>query len=321
MINRIAIIIGIRIKQGFRMLQDIGWILLILLCPVLFIFGLRMLEYVRDNDEPIVGGFFLFAVLSTHYGRKDIGLLKQIDIDIRQLFAIEYFIGILPLSLLIIAVIGDWKNPLLMQLGAPLIALLPRKIKHGTAQKSAFVFNSLPQAAFEWRIGLGRYLIGLLFLYFGGLVLAQFVIIVPLVVCIFAYLATSFYDYYEGKEIIEEIHFRYKLLPYKLKTQVLIFHGLLLPHYLLFLWYHWSYWYVLPAVMLIAQLLLMLALFYKYANYSPGRIRVDNKIALAIFSICLFNPMMPFLFPGIVVYLIIYWKRARKNIRLYYAEN
>ncbi|MEM1320933.1 MAG: hypothetical protein AAGG75_11795 [Bacteroidota bacterium] len=321
MIHPVRTILSIRLRQLYRIGKDVGWVLLLLLCPVLLIFGLRLLEIVRDSNRPEVGIGFLLLLISIHYTRKDLALLLQIDLDYRRLFAVEYSLGLLPFSLIMLIVVSDWKNPLLLQLGAPLVALLPRRIQQSNRQKSARLLRYLPRAAFEWRIGLGRLWLPLGTVYIAGLLLAHFVATVPLIILIFAYTATTFYEHLENKNLLESIHFRYGLLNYKIRSQLLIFHGLLLPHYLLFLFYHLEYWYVLPAALSLVQLLLWMVLFYKYANYAPGRLRVQNSVAVTIFSVCLFNPLMPFLFPGIVIYLYIYWKRARKNIRLYYAAH
>jgi len=319
--KNLATIMTIRARQLFRQLQEIGWIYLVLLSPLLLIFVLRILEWVQEGGIPVAGIGILLVLLLFHLSRKDIGFLSQLDLVPAIVFAVEYFMGLLPISLLFLFATGHGLEPLIIQLGALLIAVIPRK--HKWRQKWDFsLFLNWPNViAFEWRMGLRRFLPFWALLYLLALVFSSYTAVIPVFLLLFTFNASSFYDALEGKELLETLHFREYLLTSKLKSQVAVFHGLMLPHYLLFLFWHAQYWYILLVLMILAQLLLLMSLFYKYANYQPSRIKVQNQVVISVFAVCLFNPFMPVLFPGIILYLYRYWQKAQNNLRLYYAEN
>lgn len=311
----------IRLKQLFRQLKEIGWLYLLLLAPLLFIFLLRVLEFIQKDSGPEIGIVVLLLLLFTHLQRQDVGLLQQIDCSPKWVFITEYFFGLLGLSLLIFFVVGNSLNPLIIQVGAILIALIPRRHRISQRRIRLFKMEWLSLTAFEWRVGLRRYLILWLPGYMLCLLLAHYIAVIPLFLLIFAFGAASFYDPIEGKELLEVIHFKTKVLHQKLKIQCIIFHSLMLPLYLLFLFWHLEYWYIIVAILIPVQLLLWMSIFYKYANYHPNRVSVQNQMIIGIFGLCLFNPMFPILFPGIILYLYRYWKKANYNLLLFYAEN
>ena len=314
-------IIKIRCNQFFRQLKEIGWIYLLLLLPLLLIFILRILEWVQKGEIPVVGIGILFLLLLFHFQRKDIGFLSQLDLSPVIIFVAEYFLCLLPVSLLFLFATGRGLEPLIIQLGALLIAFIPRKHKWSKKWDLSLFLNWPNVTAFEWRMGLRRYLPFWALLYLLALAFSNYTAAIPVFILVFTFNASSFYDPLEGKELLETLHFREYLLTSKLKSQLLVFHGLMLPHYGFFLFWHTQYWYILLVLIILAQLLLLMSLFYKYANYQPSRIKVQNQVVVSVFAACLFNPLMPVLFPGIILYLYRYWRKAQNNLRLYYAEN
>ena len=103
-------------------------------------------------------------------------------------------------------------------------------------------------------------------------------------------------------------------------TAFWVFNAFLAPHYLLFLFFHTAYWYLLLTAIIVAFLLFCVCLFYKYAGFSPGRILVNHQIILALSLVALFSPLMPVFLPGLLIYLVVLWRRAYKNLEYYYAE-
>ena len=128
----------------------------------------------------------------------------------------------------------------------------------------------------------------------------------------------AFFDEVESKELFEVFHFKKGILKSKIKIYLGLYYLLLIPHILLFLLLHFQYWYLLLAALFLGTTLILFNIFYRYAQFTPYRRRVYNSTANSLF---IFSILIPFFYPVTLIYLLIYWLKARKNIRFYYAEN
>jgi hypothetical protein len=128
----------------------------------------------------------------------------------------------------------------------------------------------------------------------------------------------SFFDEVESKELFEVFHFQKGILTSKIKLYLGLYFLLMIPHILLFLILHFQYWYLLLAALFFGTTLILFNIFYRYAQFTPYRRRVYNSTANSLF---VFSILIPFFYPVTLIYLLIYWLKARKNIRFYYAEN
>ena len=318
----IATIIHIRSMQIWRILKDIGLLYGLLVSPLLLVALLRVLEWVKEDPGPLLGLVVIGLLLTTHFSRKDAAFLKGLNISGFQIYSVEYSLVVFPLSLLLLLVIGDWLNPLIMQLGALAVALVPQWTQRKSQYRMANNLQWIPLEAFEWRSGLRPYRWWLLLLLPLALVMSYLYIgTVLVIVLIMSLWVTSFYNDLEGKELLETIRFRFAFFPKKLQLQALVFHSLLFPFYLIYAWQHWTYWYLLPVAIFLAQLFMVFSLYYKYANYAPGRRRVDNQMLISILFISMVTPLSPIILPGALFYLFLYRSRSLKNIDLYYAEH
>lgn len=314
-------IFSIRFRQGLRMLKDIGWVLLVLVLPLLLVFVLRGLEFGQEKGDFTLGWIVLFLLFITHIGRNDFAFIKQLQIKPFQLFAVEYSVLMVPFSLLVMIALGHWKDALLLQFGALLISMIPipGKLKwHWSRYPSLQWF---PLKSFEWRCAIRQYWYVILPIYLGGLFFSKFVAVPLVAIIVLAYFAAMHYDSVEPKEMVEIFTKQGRFVWEKIKTQWANFTLFIWPLYLVFLIWHYKLWYILLAAILIAHALMALALFYKYGNYFPGRFRVAPAMIVGVFSIFLFNPLGPILFPAILIYLIYLGKKAVKNMNFYYAED
>ncbi|MEM9916669.1 MAG: hypothetical protein AAF990_01160 [Bacteroidota bacterium] len=317
----IPVVLNIRVKQCYRLLKEIGLILLVLVAPIAFVGLMGVLEVVARNEFPEVGIYVTVLLFFVHLQRRDHNFLKQIPIRSMWIYLMEYSFALLPVSLLFLLLVGDWKNPLVMQIGGLLIGLIPPARRYGKNWLRSPRLNWFPLDAFEWRCGLRKnwFFIGLV--YVLGLLLAKFVATTLLIVILLAYGGASVYNQIEGKEIIEQLYFQKPFLRTKTWTAFWVFNAFLAPHYLLFLLLHTQYWYLLLVAIIVAFLLFCVVIFYKYANFFPGRVLVNHQMILAISMVALFSPLMPVFLPGILIYLFVLWQRAHKNLQHYYAEH
>jgi len=179
-------------------------------------------------------------------------------------------------------------------------------------------FGIIPKELFEAKSYLRRFGIPMIVIYVLGLLAAQYITAVMTVVVLTALLFTSFFDEIEDKALFEAIHFRKGILTLKIRHYLGLYLAILLPYVILFLYWHLAYWYLILVALFLGSTLILFNIFYKYAHYSPHRRRVYNSMANSMFF---FAIIIPFFYPVTLLYLIYYWRKARKNIDLYYAKN
>ena len=315
--NTVSTILRIRLLQLFRLVRTVGWGYLLLFAPIAFVLILLLLE-IAQNNPGYIGAGGILLLLITHFQRGDKGFLSFLNIPTYRFTALEYTVALLPISLILLAVLGDWQDVLLLQGAALIVALIPLRLASREAEVTTNNLQWIPLQAFEWRTGLRQYRWYFLLLYLIGIGLSHFTATVPVVVLIMALLATTFYEALETKELVETIRGKGRLIPQKIKMQFRVFHLYLIPLYVLFLLFHGTYWYVLVAIVFMVQLQLCYALFYKYANYAPARQRVYNQMATGLFFMSL---LIPFFWPGALLYCIYYYRKANRNMKYYYATN
>ncbi len=304
-----------RLKQSYRALRDVGWLLLLLVTPMVIIFVLGMLEREQFTGAPVIGMFGIALIFMVHARRQDRGFLRLMNYAPWKLFLMEYSLAVLPLSIIAGFALSGWLNPLILQGGALLIALLPSGFSSYFQPKGGANLNWIPTRYFELKCALRKDFMWAAPLYLIGLLTAMFTVSMPIVVLLFLLIAAGAYDAIENRELLELTILKKNWLSTKTLQQLIAFHVVMLPLYVLFLMFHYSYWHILIAVFLIATGLLVFVIAYKYAHYYPGRKKANSQLPMALFLLFLMNP---FFAPGTLVYLWIYYRRANKNMKLYY---
>ncbi len=310
-------ILDFRLRQFGRMLKEIGAVYFILLILVCFGFFLGLIESLVRSTSPWIGLIGGMIISSIHFSRKDGNFLKKLEINRPQLFMLEYFFLTGPLTLIFLTS-GNWGAIILQSLFVLIFAFLPHPGIDGKSFSNRLNFRFLPKEAFEIRTFLRKAAIPIIFVYLAGLITTKYLTIPIVIVILTALMFTAFFDELEGKMLFEAIHFRKDILAYKIKMYLTIYLLVLMPYFLLFAYWHLAYWYILLAAVFIGITLILFNIFYKYAHYAPHRKRVYNSVANSIFFLAV---IIPFFYPVTLLYLIYYWRKARKNIRLYYAEN
>ncbi len=310
-------ILDFRLRQIGRMLKEIGAVYFVLLILVCFGFFMGLVDSLVKSQTPFMGLIGVLIVGSIHFSRKDGSFLKKLQINRPKLYAVEYILLTLPITFAFLG--GPNFGAIGVQiLGVILLAFLPNPELEGKSFSNTLDFKFLPKETFEARSYLRRYIIPIALLYIVGLITAKYVAMPLLVIILTALFFTSFFDEVESKLLFEAIHFKKGILWSKVRSYLGLFYLLLSPHIIVFLIVHTHYWYILLAGLFVTSTVIVFNIFYKYASFSPYRRRVYNSTVNAIF----FGfAMVPFLYPVTLLYLIYYYRKARKNIQLYYAEN
>lgn len=308
-------LLQLRFKQLFRALQGVGWLLLLLVSPMLVIFVLGLLERNQFTGTPMLAVVGLGAILMLHARRQDSGFLRLLNYSPKQVFLMEYSMAVVPFSLIAIVALGDWQNPLLLQVGAGIIAFSPSGFSTFLQPKGGANLYWVPTSLFELKTVLRQNYYWALLLYSIGVLTCPFTVSMPIVVLLFMLMAAGAYDPIENRELLELSVLKKNWLRTKIIQQLTAFHFAMLPLYLLFILFQYSYWYILVAMVVVGTGLLTFVISYKYAHYYPGRKKANSQLPMALFMVFLINP---FFSPATLVYLWVYYRRAIKNMRLYY---
>lgn len=313
----IQTILNFRFRQIWRMLQDIGVILLLLVVPMFGVFFLRALKWLSEADWWAAALVVFACLLSVHFYRPDKKWLMHLPFKKWQLFLLEYSFLILPFSVAMLGFFQNWRLAALFQISAILVSFIPNFNAKKTQRTWFLSLNKIPIEAFEWRVGLrqGFPLIGL---YFIGFFVAKYVAGVPIVCLLLILIGMSFYETLEPKELLEASLFRGGLLKRKVWVHSAFIHSVFLPLYGLFLFFHFKYWYLLLVLILVIEASLLFAIFFKYAHYLPRRQKAPNQTQVGFFFLGL---IVPFFTPGAIVAIFIYWRKAVKRINYFYANH
>lgn len=316
MLNTIYQLCFFRLKQVFRVLKDLGIVLLLLMLPFLIILVLRSLELASTQNTFVVAGLATASLLSLHLVRQDTGLLKLLKVPLPILFFTEYSLILLPFTLTIVF-LGNWWTPLYIHAGGLMVSLLPASLYKKTIQKtSGPALEWIPLGLFEWRSGFRKYWEFIVFSYLLGFALPHFMATVFILVFMLAMTISSFFEHLEGKELVEILNNKNQLLQQKAWMMTRTFHLFFLPHYILFLIFHLQYWYLLLLLILIVELILLFSLCYKYTSYRPDSQRIYMQIPLAFYTAAM---LIPFLQPLGILMVVYFWRKAQQNLFMIYA--
>ena len=306
-----------RSKQLYRMLREIGVIYLVV--AFLLVFGLLMggIEQMVLSQSPSFGLFGILMASFIHLNRKDGRFLSKLDISTPKLFAAEYLVSFLPLTMIFLYS-GNYKAAVLQNIGTLMLCFVKPLSGSKSGFSSGLDLKLISLNAFEARSYLRQFFIPLVFVYVLLLGTAMFMGPALLAGLLIAMTFAAFFDEVESKELFEVFHFKNGILNHKIRIYLGLYFVLMAPHILLFLIIHFQYWYLLLASLFLGSTLILFNIFYRYAQFTPYRRRVYNSTANSLF---IFSMIIPFFYPVTLIYLLIFGLKARKNIRFYYAEN
>src|SRR5699024_5703791 len=117
------------------------------------------------------------------------------------------------------------------------------------------------------------------------------------------------YNQLESKELIEIYSTNSSFLSSKLKDHSVFIQLLFLPLYLLFVVFHYQFWYLLIYLIIIFELSFCFGLFYNYSQIQISNSNIHNHFPFALFFIVfiVFFPIGCF-----IIYL--YWTKAQKMV-------
>jgi hypothetical protein len=301
-------------------LKEIGLGHILLLLPLLVVGVMGMLQFILTTKNISIAALLLFSIASLHFTRKDRFFLEQLPVPIFFFYLLDYSLISSPVWACLVFW-AKWSNLALLFAGILLLAFIKSPYGSHSTQKGGnwFQLNWIPIELFEWRSGLRKNISLLLPLYFIGLIFSYYPIVIPIVIFIIAFNIPSFFQFYENKDLLLAVNRNKRLLQIKAWGSLKLFNVLMLPLYILFIFFHhhgYQYIGALFVVSILSQMIIVFAICMKYKNYRFNHFKVHNSLPLAIFIGCMF---IPFLWPIPILMLIQFWKKAQENLLHHYA--
>ena len=312
------VLLQIRLKQVARIIQSIGWGYVLLLLFVASGVSLQLINNLLTTDSFLPVGLMVFFIWMIHLQRPDRQFLELLDISLPPLFLAEYCLVCIPIFLLF-GIAQQWMFIAVIFLGILPIIFVKAGLLSGQVWTMKLPLSWLPSIAVEYKSGIRRYFFIFLIPYALGLIFAYASPAVPLIpIVVISFLVCTLFDPVEDKDMIAALQMKGHIVSQKIKAYILLQFTFFLPLISVFLFFHSSYWYLLLAVVAFSLASLIFSIVYKYARYRPNRKRVMNSTAIGLFTLGFFNPLF---FPGSVIAIIYFWRKAYQNINYYYAEH
>lgn len=253
--------------------------------------------------------FYVICTIPLHLFRKDLLFLSQLEVDQKLVYLTEYNLIVVPFSLSILFTGFYWTIPIGHILSTS-VAFIPNNRPQKFISKKRRTLHWIPSHLFEWRTMFRNYYWGTLLSYFIGLLLSFSVYTLPALTFYWITFIAYAFNHVEPKEMIEVYNKRKGFILQKIKDHSLFFHILFVPHYCMFLVFHFQSWILLTVVILFAQLILLFCILFKYSYKLHDRILVGNPIPVTIFTF-----ITIILLPVSLMILFNYWKKANAAIQ------
>lgn len=326
----VPMILKIRLMQFMRFLKELGFVRILLLLPfigvIILIFSISVLEANRLN---LTFAMVSISLLNIHFSRKDKNFLKKITPNSFLVYWSEYlllfspvwflyaytnnwqyfgiFIGII---LLVAFVSLTFSNNRLLNYIQTLLTL-----KNIDNYYLKIKIPFIPSYHFEWISGLRKHAFWLVLFYVVAIIFCKQIIAIPLVLIICSIFVSSFYMFGESRALLHIFELSpLRFILQKLKLQFAVFFIVFAPLMLLYLVFHYHYWYVMIFSLIIVSFLLSLSIILKYAIYRPNEELNRNMIFIWFSTVCFF---ITFLVPIPVILLVRNYRKAMQNLNDY----
>ena len=310
----ISTFLVLHVKQIARLSRELGIIrsLIVLFLSAITLARMYTLE---PPYTYVIAALLFFLLLSFHTFRQDKTFLAIIGVRSRLLYLVEYHLLVSPVYLIFL-LNGRWIETVSTGAAVSLLPFIHLRLTHQArvASRLPFIFPE----AFEWKSGLRKqgWLIGSL--YVAALGLYPYPFVALLVIVVFTFVVTTFYNESEPRSMVEAFASSpSKFLLRKGKTQLTLFWIGCAPLVLIFLLTNATYWYVLLVWVVVCSVIQLLSIHLKYSLYEPN-VTLNKDVFMFIYFLSLF---VPFFFPVPLVMMIHYYRRAQKNLKPYLHDS
>lgn len=313
--NTIFTFLHFRIKQFFRSIREIGIPLFFILLLVTTGITFKILAFLSVVQGIEMGFFSLVIIVSIHLTRKDSHFLKSLTVSRPLLFLAEYSLILLPVSILLFF-LEKVEPAIYWQLGMLPVLLFPAGDFKNNKIAPLVNLDKIPVKYFEIKQGFRKMFFVIVLLYLVTLGCSFFIGTLILFGVFLLMILPVFFQDFEPKEMIVLEYEKDDFLKNKVLRHLLIFQIALLPHYLMFLFYHFEMWYLGLACFVGLSLGIMFNIVYKYASYRPNVPKIFSNSFQGVFLLTLFMPGLVLASIGLIIY---FWRKANENLAYYYG--
>lgn len=317
-------LLAIRTNQVKRFLWELGVVRSILIVGVIIVAFIAIWIQLQSTLIAwVIVIAYTFSILNLQLSRPDKKFLKLIHPNPQLILVVEYLCLSIPLLILFVL-----KGYFFQSFSIILIPFLLSFLKASISLKFKFQFefSFIPATAFEWKVGLRQNLIVILTTQLLGLYFYQFQVSFFITILLISIIVSSFYLEMESLLMLES---QLKILkqPYylakKIGTSFLLFWVCTLPLSIVFMIFHFNFWYLLLGTWLLSLLLFTFAILIKYAFYEEGK---DQKFILGTLqAIAIIFLIIPFVsgFPTPILLLLMsiyFFRKTQKNLQEYAVD-
>lgn len=302
----------IRLRQLNREANGLGLYTLIFIAIAVALSFITYWQYNHNQKAWLIVVLLSALCLAIQFNRKDKAFIyKQLDKPHLQLF-LEYLVLTLPFSITSIVSKNWFCFPLLLAILA-CIPFLKFQSKHRAVFKN--LSSVIPASYYEWISGLRKQYIPFISFYLLA-VAFSWVRIFPLFLLWFlTIMISSFFLENEPVHIVRAGNKTAReFLSGKIKTNIkyiLILYSLPVIINAIFV----QEFLIITLLFIPAQLALVsFATCLKYSSYKPNTNLLGNNIA---FSIIAMLSALPYFLPVLVIFAIVYFFKAEKNLKMY----
>lgn len=306
-----------RCKQVGRYVQRTGVLFIIL--PLLLLSGTifkGMENLILLSDVNLVL-LYLFVIIGILYQRTDYHFLKHSEQSLFLIYLVD--VGLITIPFCIpflilgkgLAVVGALIAGFCMSLVWPFIASLinSREIKSNALKVD------VPSPDLELKYIARKYGIFLCLLYVVCLFYAAYPAAIFVITFIFLGVFQSALEFFEPKEMIFYHDSAEHFLHAKIFRMWYSIQLLLIPFYLIGLYFSPSYWFLFLLVFLASTLMIIFSICNKYVFYRPSLLKYNTNMLGGIMLLFMLMPgfQLVVLFMSIVQYF-----KAKKNLNFYW---
>lgn len=308
-------IISLRFKQFYRAIGEVGFIRMILVLPFIGIFILGVMESLLQQGMWSAFAFFAFILVSIHFNRKDKHFLKLLQNQRFTIYIIEYILISLPIIAWFVYE-SAWLQIVATLLLSGILPFINWTFVYQNT-KAWLRFPKFMTTDFEWMIGIRKNIGYIIPLYILGLVLSFKTVSVLAVLLLLGIITTTFY--LEEGEPRNFLHLYADspkgLMRLKVIRAISLFLLFTIPLSIVFLIFHYQYWYLLLAVLAISSVIQLTSVTLKYTTYQPKASNQRNAFLLGFLLVCWLTPFTQ-LVPLLMT--ITYYRKAINRLKSYF---
>ncbi|MEO1257891.1 MAG: hypothetical protein AAFZ15_03810 [Bacteroidota bacterium] len=314
--SKVLTILLLRLKQGWRATLEVGVVLVLFALLITFGLAIQILVALQEMGWSTIGQLSFAGILSVHAARKDLLFLQSICSNrwtFKSVLASEYLLLLSPLILLY-ACSEQWWHVLSIFTSTLLFVALAHLIPVSRKRPIKKSLHFIPLDTFEIKSRVEKAPLLFILIYALGFLTFFHVAFFPISIIIMSAFLVDTFKYLEPVPLV---HWKKNFVGLKIKRNLGFLLLIFLPPFLTCLLFQWAFIWVAIYAMIILITVTILAICFKYANYSPLYAELASSNTMSLLLLLSFLPGFILITIGYSIFL--YFK-AKKNMEYYFGE-